>query len=324
MSISCNPTAPYVKYGYLQKQARKSHRNWKKRWIVINLQQRVVSYYKTKKDFDRHKKPAGTFQLPPANETFVGPCSSSKHNSFEIYHIDRGTGKKTTLLALAADNLNIMDEWIEMLESVCRGNIIGDDQSGGHQDVSHVSFKEQRDSTTKSRVHAAQARQSIVEKIGNKRRSVAPSNLVNINKSTTQTVGQVEVVGAGTHEADGHYRTTRIGNDSNILAAYMSNTGYRLNLVSLGMKAKRAQWQIIEPINNALLYSVSFIVWALCMCLYMCLYICVCLCVCLSVCLSVYLCPCLCVCFFLLCLILSVQMYLIFPNSYLYFFSSVQ
>ena len=71
------------------------------------------------------------------------------------------------------------------------------------------------------------------------------------NKATSAApaatqIGQVEVVGAGTHEVDGHYRTTRIGTDPRVLAAYMSNTGYRL-LLCEGLKGKSNQWQITHP-----------------------------------------------------------------------------
>ena len=272
---------PHVRSGYLHKQARKSHRNWKKRWIVINLKLRIVSYYKTKKDFDRHKKPAGTFSLPSANETFVGPCSSNKANSFEIYHIDKGTGQKTSLLSLAADSVAWMDQWVEMLEEICHGNRIGDDEGLGTDGMDlddspdgpgqRGSRHESRPSTAKARIHARQARQSIVAQHGSsKRRSVAPSHLTNVpnQANTAQSVGQVEVIGAGTHQADGHYRTTRIGADPTVLAAYMSNTGYRLNLVK-GVTSKSNQWQLLHPSQDLLLYSVRgnvLVGWEWCTC----------------------------------------------------------
>ena len=111
-----------LKFGYLHKQARKSHRNWKKRFIVVNLKYRVVSYYNSEKDYNNHKKPKGSFELPNVKDTFVGPSTSSRPNSFEIYSIKAGKGKKETLLVLSAENEDLMVQWVQMLEEVCPGN----------------------------------------------------------------------------------------------------------------------------------------------------------------------------------------------------------
>ena len=235
-------TIPFVKFGYLHKQARKSRRNWKKRWVVVNLKQRHISYYKTQKEFDSHKKPAGTFGLPAADDTFVGPSSSTRSNSFEIYHIKKGSGKKETLLSLAADTVENMDKWVEMLEEVCQGNCrpASTTTSGGNS----PRRKAPRYSA-KDHIHAHQQRQSIVAMYGKSRRSVGIES--------AQVVAQVQVVGAGTHAADGMYRATRVVPNANIVAAYMSNDGYRLVLVD-GGKGSRPQWKIIEPGDDRVLY----------------------------------------------------------------------
>ena len=46
-----------------------------------------------------------------------------------------------------------------------------------------------------------------------------------------EVVSKVKVVGAGTFEADGVYRATRVVPNSTMLMAYTSNEGYRLVLI---------------------------------------------------------------------------------------------
>ena len=121
----------HLKLGYLDKQARKSHRNWKRRFLVVNLKYRVVSYYNTEKDYNNHKKPKGSFELPNVKDTFVGPSTSSRPNSFEIYSIKAGKGKKETLLVLAAETEDLMVQWVQMLEEICQGNSHDNDHAGG-------------------------------------------------------------------------------------------------------------------------------------------------------------------------------------------------
>ena len=89
--------------------------------------------------------------------------------------------------------------------------------------------------------------------------------------TTGTAIGQVELIGAGTHAVDAHYRATPTL-ESNILAAYVSPTGYRLHLIrgKLGDFASQMgdgkknkiftqhnKWKILHPTKKLVLYSVS-------------------------------------------------------------------
>ena len=77
---------PMVKMGYLHKRARKSGRNWRRRWMVINLEAGVVSYYKTRKAHDARKKPTGSVQLPKRRRRQVStsPRWAHRHASSQL------------------------------------------------------------------------------------------------------------------------------------------------------------------------------------------------------------------------------------------------
>ena len=240
---------PFVKFGYLHKQARKSKRNWKKRWVVVNLKQRVISYYKTKKAFEKKQKPAGSFGLPPPEDSFVGPSSTSRMNSFEIYKLNRGSGQKETLLTLASDTVDNMDKWIEMIDQICQGsNSLDNTNAAVSNNRNGSASKNQTRRSAKEHIHAHQQRQSIVAFYGKSRRSVVMDN--------DRVPAKIQIVGAGSHEADGMYRLSRVVPNSNMLAAYMSNDGYRLVLMD-GMKGARPQWNIIEPGNAERILYIS-------------------------------------------------------------------
>ena len=75
-----------------------------------------------------------------------------------------------------------------------------------------------------------------------------------------ESVGQVEIIGAGSHAVDAHYRTTgSLGTPrgTRVLVAYVSPTGYRLNLIKGKTGVKQDKWKILHPAKEQVLYSVS-------------------------------------------------------------------
>ena len=120
--------------GYLYKRARKSGRNWRKRWIVANMQRGVISYYKTRKAHDAHKKPTGSVQLPKPFFTYIERSPSvGKHaraHAFEIYTVNPGTGSRSDIFHLAAENDADANVWFQAFrETACRGGTVSSNSS---------------------------------------------------------------------------------------------------------------------------------------------------------------------------------------------------
>ena len=110
------PKAPHIKLGWLWKMARHRNtfgiRNWKKRYITLNTKSRVLSYYKSKVDFEKKKKFAGNIILPKA-------ASVRRSNAERDFCLEIWDGNGVKLLVLAANSEAEIDLWFNTLTTVC-------------------------------------------------------------------------------------------------------------------------------------------------------------------------------------------------------------
>ena len=111
------PKAPHIKLGWLWKMARHRNtfgvRNWKKRYITLNTKSRVLSYYKSKVDFEKKKKFAGNIILPKA-------ASVRRSNAERDFCLEIWDGNGVKLLVLAANSEAEIDLWFNTLTTVCQ------------------------------------------------------------------------------------------------------------------------------------------------------------------------------------------------------------
>jgi hypothetical protein len=108
--------APHIKLGWLWKLARHRNtfgmRNWKKRYITLNTKSRVLSYYKSKLDFEKTKTYAGNVILP--KDASVRRSNQERDFCLEIW----GTNG-VKLLVLAAESEAEINVWYNTLLTVC-------------------------------------------------------------------------------------------------------------------------------------------------------------------------------------------------------------
>ena len=110
------PKATHIKLGWLWKLARHRNtfgiKNWKKRYITLNTKSRVLSYYKSKVDFEKKKKFAGNIILPKA-------ASVRRSNADRDFCLEIWDGNGVKLLVLAANTEAEIDLWFNTLTTVC-------------------------------------------------------------------------------------------------------------------------------------------------------------------------------------------------------------
>ena len=253
------PDLPFIKMGFLYKRARKSGRNWRKRWIVANLQRGVLSYYKTRKEHESHKKPKGTVQLPKPFFTYIERSTEKgrhvKEHAFEIYSINPGTGSRSDIFHLAAENEADMNMWIETLQSVCRGGeqdriekkALASKPPDSLSQSSSQNIAKHKETGVQDR-----RRTQILRRAGRKRMSVGM--VVGLPAEATKDVQRVHVVGAGHVSCNGEYRAIRTPPNGSLSVAFANNQGYRL--VLRDRQAQPSVWEILHAAGrNDVLYA---------------------------------------------------------------------
>ena len=288
---------PMVKMGYLHKRARKSGRNWRRRWMVINLEAGVVSYYKTRKAHDARKKPTGSVQLPKPYFTYVALSSAAgshrgtlihrahrahRPHSFEIFTVNPGTGARSDILHLAADNDADAAVWCRALrETACRGGVQVEEPAAAAAAAapnfppnlppnlppklprSPAAAAEGRGPATAATAAAAVAaagvtleadrrRARILRRAGRKRMSVGMDS--GLPAAAAKDVQRVRVVGAGHRSCNGEYRAVRAPPVGSIVVAFANNRGCRLVLRE--RQSQPSVWEILEAVGgNDVLYA---------------------------------------------------------------------